>query len=87
MNESFEVEIHNTLKNIKGDLIMTYIVESICPEENLVTIYYRHNIDDANKWAQFLKDEYSVETEVYTEYDYMKLHPEKFYEQDFADSI
>lgn len=84
MNESFEVEIHNTLKNIKGDLIMTYIVESICSEENLVTIYYRHNIDDANKWAQFLKDEYSVETEVYTEYDYMKLHPEKFYEQDFV---
>ena len=59
---------------------MTYIVESICPSENLVTIYYRHNIDDANKWAQFLKDEYSVETEIYTEYDYMKLHPEKFYE-------
>lgn len=70
---------------------MTYIIESICPSGNLVTIYYRHNLNDANKWAQFLKDEYSVETEVYTEYDYMKLHPErtlsradKFYEQDFA---
>ena len=63
---------------------MTYIIESVCPTENLVTIYYRHNIDDANRWAQFLKDEYSVETEVYTEYDYMKLHPEKFYEQDFV---
>lgn len=66
------------------DLIMTYIIESICPTENLVTIYYRHNLNDANKWAQFLKDKYSVETEVYTEYDYMKLHPDKFYEQDFA---
>lgn len=70
---------------------MTYIVESIYPSENLVTIYYRHNIDDANKWAQFLKDEYSVETEVYTEYDYRHLHPEralscaeKFVEQDFV---
>ena len=70
---------------------MTYIIESICPTENLVTIYYRHNLNDANKWAQFLKDEYSVETEIYTEYDYMKLHPEhtlsyadKFYEQDFV---
>ena len=63
------------------DFIMTYIVESICSSENLVTIYYRHNIDDANKWAQFLKDEYNVETEVYTECDYMRLHPEKFYEQ------
>ena len=66
------------------DFIMTYIVESICPTENLVTIYYRHNLDGANKWAQFLKDEYSVETEIYAEYDYMRLHPDKFYEQDFA---
>ena len=66
------------------DFIMTYIIESICPSEGLVTIYYRHNLNDANKWARFLKDEYSVETEVYTEYDYMRLHPEKVYEQDFA---
>ena len=69
------------------DFIMTYIVESICPSENLVTIYYRHNLDDANKWAQFLKNEYSVDTEIYTECDYMKLHPERadrFYEQDFV---
>ena len=57
---------------------MTYIIESICPSENLVTIYYRHNLSDANKWAQFLKDKYSVETEVYTEYDYMKLHPDRY---------
>ena len=69
---------------IKGDLIMTYIVESICPTNNLVTVYYRNNINDANKWAQFLKDEYCVETEVYTEYDYRHLHPEKFVEQDFV---
>ena len=62
------------------DLIMTYIVESIYPAENLVTIYYRHNLNDANKWARFLKDEYHVETEIYTEYDYMRLHPEKFHE-------
>ena len=69
------------------DFIMTYIVESICPSENLVTIYYRHNLDDANKWAQFLKNEYSVDTEIYTEYDYMRLHPERadrFYEHDFV---
>ena len=65
------------------DLIMTYIVESICPTENLVTIYYRNNLDNANKLAQFLKDEYSVETEIYTEYDYMKLHPDKFSEHMF----
>ena len=63
---------------------MTYIVESVCPTNNLVTIYYRYNLDDANKWARFLKDKYSVETEIYTEYDYMRLHPETFYEQDFA---
>ena len=62
---------------------MTYIVESICPSENLVTIYYRNNLNDANKWAQFLKDEYNVETEIYTEYDYMKLHPDKFREHMF----
>ena len=66
------------------DFIMTYIVESVCPSENLVTIYYRSNLNEANKWAQFLKDEYSVETEVYTECDYMRLHPDKFYEQDFV---
>lgn len=60
---------------------MTYIVESICPTNNLVTIYYRNTLNDANKWAQFLKDEYSVETEIYTEYDYMKLHPEKFVDE------
>ena len=62
---------------------MRYIIESIYPTESLVTIYYRHNIDDANKWAQFLKDKYSVETKVYTECDYMRLHPEKFYEHMF----
>ena len=63
---------------------MTYIVESICPAENLVTIYYRDNLNDANKLAQFLKDEYHAETEVYTKYDYMRLYPDKFYEQDLA---
>ena len=63
---------------------MTYIVESIYPAENLITIYYRRNLNNANKLAQFLKDKYHVETEVYAEYDYMRLHPEKFYEQDFA---
>ena len=62
---------------------MRYIVESICPSENLVTIYYRRNLDDANKLAQFLKDEYCVETEVYTEYDYMKLHPDRYHERMF----
>ena len=62
---------------------MTYIIESICPSENLVTIYYRDDLNNANKLAQFLKDKYSVETEVYTECDYIKLHPERFYEHEF----
>ena len=56
---------------------MRYIIESICPEENLITLYYRFNIKDANKWAQFLHNKYSVDTEIYTEDEYMKLHPEK----------
>lgn len=59
---------------------MTYIIESICHANNLVTIYYRHSLSAANKWARFLKDKYNVETEVYTEHDYMCLHPEKFYD-------
>lgn len=57
---------------------MFYIVESIDHSNELTTIYYRANLKEANKWAQFLKDNYQVDTEVYTEYDYMKLHPEKF---------
>lgn len=59
---------------------MVYIVESIYSAENLITIYYRFNLEDANKWARFLKDNYQVDASVYTEYDYRKLHPEKFYE-------
>ena len=59
---------------------MTYIIESICPSENLVTIYYRHNIDDACRWADFLKNKYHVEAEVFEEYEYRRLHPEKFYD-------
>lgn len=59
---------------------MFYIVESIDRANDLITVYYRANLKEANKWAQFLKDNYQVDTEVYTEYDYHKLHPEKFYE-------
>lgn len=59
---------------------MTYIIESIAPAENIVTLYYRFNIDDACRWAEFLKDHYHVEAEVFEEYMYRKLHPEKFYE-------
>ena len=56
---------------------MRYIIESICPEENLITLYYRFNLKDAGKWASFLYDNYHVDTAVYTEEEYMKLHPEK----------
>ena len=62
---------------------MRYIVESVCPAENLVTIDYHENFSEARDWAQFLRDEYNIETEVYSEYDYMELHHDKFYEQDF----
>ena len=65
---------------------MVYIIESICPTNNLVTIYYRHDIVDACNWADFLVNKYQVDTEIYTEYDYMKLHPEKFYDFYYAHS-
>ena len=57
---------------------MTYIIESIYAKENLITLYRRGSLEDAKRWAQFLKDKYQVDTEIYTEYDYIKLHPEKF---------
>jgi hypothetical protein len=57
---------------------MFYIVESIDHTNNLITVYYRANLKEANKWAQFLKDNYQVDTEVYTDCDYMELHPEQF---------
>ena len=56
---------------------MRYIVESIYPSENIITIYYKNNIKDANNWAQFLHERFHVDTEIYTENEYMKLHPEK----------
>ena len=34
---------------------MMYIIEAIAPTENIVTLYYRSNIDDACRWADFLK--------------------------------
>ena len=57
---------------------MFYIVESIDHSNELITVYYRSNLKEANKWAQFLKDNYQVDTAVYIDYDYMKLHPEQF---------
>ena len=54
---------------------MRYIIESVWPEENLITLYYRFNLKDAGKWARFLYDNYHVDTAVYTEEEYMKLHP------------
>lgn len=57
---------------------MFYIVESIDHANNLITVYYRANLKEANKWAQFLKDNYQVDAEVYIDYEYMKLHPEQF---------
>lgn len=59
---------------------MRYIVESIYPSENIVTIYYKLNLKDANKWADFLENKYHVVTSVFEECDYRKLHPEKFYD-------
>ena len=44
---------------------MRYIIESVCPE--CITLYYRFNFKDANKWAQFLHNKYNVDTEIYTE--------------------
>lgn len=57
---------------------MRYIIESICSKENCITIYYKNNLQEAKTFAQFLNDEYNVDTEIYTEDGYMKLHPEKF---------
>lgn len=53
---------------------MKYIIESICHEENVITIYERSNLKDANKFAQFLRDTYNVDVDVYTASDYNKLH-------------
>ena len=57
---------------------MGYIVESTYSKVNLITLYYKSNLKDANKWADFLQNKYHVDTEIYTENEYMKLHPEKF---------
>lgn len=59
---------------------MTYIIESICPTNNLVTLYYRNDIVDAYKWADFLVNKYHVVAEIFEEYDYRRLHQEKFYD-------
>ena len=55
---------------------MRYVVESIYRSENIITIYYKNNIKDANNWAHFLQERFHVDTEIYTENEYMKLHPE-----------
>ena len=57
---------------------MRYIVETIWPSEDLVTIDYHKTFSGAKEEAEFLKDEYHVETEIYSECDYVELHPEKF---------
>ena len=59
---------------------MTYIIESISPSDNTITFYYRHDVIDACKWADFLERKYHVITSVFDEYDYRRLHPEKFYD-------
>ena len=56
---------------------MRYITETIFPSGELMTIYHR-NFSGAKEHAQFLKDEYGVETEISSEHDYMELHPEEF---------
>ena len=59
---------------------MTCIIEAIEPSENIITLYYRHDVIDACKWADFLARKYHVITSVFDEYDYRRLHPEKFYD-------
>ena len=56
---------------------MRYIVESICPSEDLVTTYHE-NFSSAKEWAEFLRDEYNAETEIISERDYVELNPEKY---------
>lgn len=57
---------------------MRYIIESIYSKENCIVIYYKNNLQDVKAFARFLNDNYSVDTEIYTEDEYMKLHPDKF---------
>lgn len=57
---------------------MQYIIESIYSKENAITIYYKNNLQEAKTFSRFLNDKYNVDTEIYTEDEYMKLHPEKF---------
>ena len=57
---------------------MRYIIESICSKENVITIYYKNDLKEAKIFARFLNDKYNADTEIYTEDEYMKLHPEKF---------
>lgn len=57
---------------------MRYIIESIVNSENVIIVYYKNNLEEAKAFARFLNDNYSVDTEIYTEDEYMKLHPEKF---------
>ena len=57
---------------------MRYIIESIDRTENVITIYYKNNLQEAKTFARFLNDKYNVDTEIYAEDEYMKLHPEKF---------
>lgn len=53
---------------------MRYIIES--KYRDYTTIYYRFNFDDANKWSNFLRDVYNVDTMIYTEMEYAKSHPD-----------
>ena len=57
---------------------MRYIIESIYSKENVIIVYCKNNLQDAKALARFLNDNYSVDTEIYTEDEYMKLHPDKF---------
>lgn len=57
---------------------MRYIIESVVHRENVITVYYKNNLQEAKTFANFLNNNYSVDTEIYTEEEYMKLHPEKF---------
>lgn len=57
---------------------MRYIIESIANSENVITVYCKNNLEEAKTFANFLNDNYNVDTEIYTEDEYMKLHPEKF---------
>lgn len=59
---------------------MRYIIESIYNGngEDLIKVFQRESFEDAKSWAQFLDDNYPVDTKIYTGDEYWKLHPDRY---------